>query len=144
MIRQKKRAKYINKRVIVRTRAEAAAAFGPQVEGYNIPQALDAIFDQGAGGTIIVNNVFDPDIHATPAAVTTAQIIGAIDANGIATGLSGAYECYNRFGYFPKFLLSAQSSVPGVRVEMDAVARKLNAMAICDLPASRIDKTASG
>ena len=57
------RAEFINKRVIVRSRAEAAAAFGEHKAGYTIPAALDAIFDQGDGGTIIVNNVFDPDVH---------------------------------------------------------------------------------
>ena len=44
-----KRAEFINKRIIVRTREEAAAAFGPQTAGFTIPQALDAIFDHGLG-----------------------------------------------------------------------------------------------
>lgn len=129
-----KRAEFINKRIIVRTREEAVAAFGPQMDGFTIPQALDAIFDHGSGGTIIVNNVFDPDTHATVGDVSDADLIGGIDANGVATGMAGAQTCYSRFGYFPKLLLSAGSSVPGVRVEMDAVAHKLNALAICDLP----------
>lgn len=128
------RAEYVNKRIVIRTREEAAAAFGPQTAGFTIPQALDAIFDHGAGGTIIVNNVYDPDSHANIGAVSAADLIGGVDASGIATGLSGAKTCYNQFGYFPKIILSAQSSVPGVRVEMDAMAHKLNAMAICDLP----------
>lgn len=129
-----KRAGFINKRVLIRTREEAVAAFGPQTEGYDIPQKLDAIFDESAGGTIIVNNVFDPDTHENPAAVTTAQIAGEIDANGKASGMFGALECYNRFGYFPKILLSAGCSDPAIRGQMDTMAHKLNAMAICDLP----------
>lgn len=129
-----KRADYINKRLIIRTREEAVAAFGPQTAGYTIPQALDAIFDHGSGGTIVVNNVFDPDTHANVAAVTAAELTGGIDANGVATGMAGAQTCYAQFGYFPKILLSALSSDPGVRVEMDAVAHRLNALAICDLP----------
>ena len=129
------RADYINVRKIIRTPAEAAAAFGPQMAGFTIPQALDAIFDQGYGGTIIVNNVFDPDTHVNGVGdVTQAELLGGIDANGDASGLSGAYECYNRFGYFPKLLLSAQSSDPVIRVEMDQVANRLHAIAVCDLP----------
>lgn len=135
------REAHINKRIIVRTPAEAADFFGPQTDGYTIPQALDAIFDQGAGGTIIVNNVFDPDTHADgddapdPSAVTTADITGTITGDE-ATGLKGAYECYHRFGYFPKILIAPGfSPTPAVRVEMDVVAHKLNALAICDLPA---------
>lgn len=129
-----KRANYINKRVICRTREEAVAAFGPQMDGFTIPQALDAIFDHGSGGTIIVNNVFDPDTHADVGDVATAELVGGIDASGVATGMSGTLSCYAQFGFFPKLLLSAQSSVPSVREEMNSVAHKLNAMAICDLP----------
>jgi uncharacterized protein len=134
------REDYINKRVIIRTRAEAAAAFGVHKAGYTIPAALDAIFDQGDGGTIIVNNVFDPDAHQTagtpdPSLVTTTDINGSVDADGIATGLSGAYECYSKFGYFPKlFIAPGYSPVSTVRAEMDVIASRLHAMAICDLP----------
>lgn len=39
-----------------------AAAFGAQIPGFTIPQALDAIFDQGAG-TVVVVNVFDENRH---------------------------------------------------------------------------------
>lgn len=130
-----KRADYINKRILVRTREEAAAAFGPQMAGYTIPQALDAIFDESAGGTIIVNNVYDPDIHQNgPADVTVPQLTGGVDENGVATGLAGSLECYNRFGYFPKLFLSAQSDNALIRAEMRQYADKLSAMAICDLP----------
>ena len=129
-----KRADYINKRKIVRTRQEAAQ-FGPEMDGFTIPQALDAIFDEADGGTIIVNNVFDPDTHTNGVGdVTVVEINGAIDASGVATGLFGSLECYNRFGYFPKNFLSAQSSDPAVRVQMDQLAHKLNAIAFCDLP----------
>jgi phage tail sheath protein FI len=42
-----------------------AAAFGDaSLAGFTIPQALDAIYDQGAG-TVIVINVLDPAIHVT-------------------------------------------------------------------------------
>jgi len=41
-----------------------AAQFGDQVPGFSIPQALSAIFAQGAG-TVIVVNAFDPDTMCT-------------------------------------------------------------------------------
>lgn len=135
-----KRADFINKRVIVRTRAEAAAAFGLHKSGYTIPAALDAIFDQGDGGTIIVNNVFNPDTHKEgttpdPSKVTTADINGTITPAGLATGFSGAYECYNKFGYFPKLIIApGYSPTATVRAEMDVVANRLHAIAIADLP----------
>lgn len=43
---------------------KGAAAFGSQLTGFTIPQALDAIYDHGAG-TVIVINVLDPSIHKT-------------------------------------------------------------------------------
>ena len=128
-----KRAGFINKRVVVRSRAEAAAAFGEHAAGYTIPAALDAIFDQGDGGTIIVNNVFDPDTHKTgtapdPAVVSVQDINGGISAAGIASGFSGAYECYNTLGYFPKIIIAPGYSPSAVvRSEMDVVASRLNA-----------------
>lgn len=134
------RAAFINKRIIIRTREEAAAAFGEHEAGFTIPTALDAIFDQGGGGTIIVNNVFDPDVHkegGTPdvSKVTATEINGTITPAGIATGAKGAYECYNRFGYFPKLLLTPGFSPTAiVRAEMDVVASRLNAIAVADLP----------
>lgn len=41
-----------------------AAAFGSQMSGFTIPQALDAIYDHGAG-TVLVINVLDPLVHKT-------------------------------------------------------------------------------
>lgn len=41
-----------------------AAAFGSQMPGFTIPQALDAIYDHGAG-TVLVINVLDPQVHKT-------------------------------------------------------------------------------
>ncbi|BAK75386.1 phage tail sheath protein [Pseudogulbenkiania sp. NH8B] len=43
------------------------AAFGPTLDGFNIPDTLDAIYDQGAG-TVIVINVLDPAVHKTAVA----------------------------------------------------------------------------
>ncbi|QSZ56811.1 phage tail sheath subtilisin-like domain-containing protein [Rhizobium sp. ZX09] len=134
------REDYINKRVIIRSRAEGAAAFGVHKAGYTIPAALDAIFDQGDGGTIIVNNVFDPDVHKEganpdPSKVTTVDINGTISPAGLASGFSGAYECYNNFGYFPKLIIApGYSPAATVRAEMDVVASRLHALAIADLP----------
>lgn len=49
-----------------------AAAFGTQLPGFTIPQALDAIYDHGAG-TVIVINVLDPVIHKT--AVPSEEVV---------------------------------------------------------------------
>ena len=54
-----------------------AIQFGPQLTGFSIPQALDAIFDQGAG-TVIVINVLDPATHKTAVADETVTLAGDV------------------------------------------------------------------
>jgi phage tail sheath protein FI len=54
---------------------KAGAAFGSALSGFTIPQALDAIYDQGAG-TVIVVNVLDPATHVTAVANEAATLDG--------------------------------------------------------------------
>jgi len=56
-----------------------AATYGPDIPGFTIPNALNAILAYGAGRVIVVN-VFDPDVHKT--AVTDEEI--TLDDNGQA------------------------------------------------------------
>lgn len=52
----------VNKPVLILNDRDGAKYFGSVRTGYTIPQALDAIFDQGKGIVIVVN-VFDPAVH---------------------------------------------------------------------------------
>lgn len=131
-------AEYTNGIHVVQSR-EDAAQFGPDLPGYDIPAALDAIFDESPGGTIVVTNVFDPATHLTdglpdPAVVTSAEIIGGVDASGQRTGIQKARECYQRFGFFPKLYLAARSSLPAIRVELQSMVNRLYGHAVVDLP----------
>jgi len=185
-----------------------AAAFGSQLPGFTIPQALDAIYDHGAG-TVIVINVLDPSIHKTavpseevtfdasndraqlvfgavislalkaagggatykldedytvdlasgvltrlrtgsipvgakpqaayeyadPTKVTPADIIGAVNAAGMRTGLKALADTYNQFGFFAKLLISpAFGTLTSVSTELIAMAAKLGAFAYIDAP----------
>lgn len=185
-----------------------AAAFGKQLPGFTIPQALDAIYDHGAG-TVIVINVLDPVIHKTavpaeevtfdasndraqlafgavislslkaagggaayklgedytvdlasgvltrlrtggipvgakpqavyeyadPTKVTPADIIGAVNAAGMRTGLKALADTYNQFGFFAKLLISpAFGTLNSVSTELIAMAEKLGALAYIDAP----------
>jgi uncharacterized protein len=60
--------------------------WGPGLPGFTIPQALDAIFDHGAG-TVIVINVLDPAIHKT---VVAAESVVLDPANGLGKLARGA------------------------------------------------------
>lgn len=130
----------INRPVLILNDRDAVKYFGPQKTGYTIPQALDAIFDQGSGIVIVVN-VFDPDRHKNdqgqpdPSRVTAADIIGGTDATGKRTGLQAFKDCYNLFGFFPKILIApVYCTQVSVATELNVMAGTLRAMAIVDAP----------
>ncbi|HEY9212061.1 MAG TPA: phage tail sheath subtilisin-like domain-containing protein [Ancylobacter sp.] len=139
------RAPYINKRIVIRRREQIAELLGPQVAGYSLPEALHAIFNKVAngqgGGTIVVVNVFDPDVHKEeavpdPTKVTAADIIGLFKLDGSATGFKLAYGMFNSLGYFPKILQAPRfTGLAGVRAEMEVVGNALAAMYLADMPA---------
>ena len=62
-----------------------AAAFGSQLPGFTIPQALDAIYDHGAG-TVIVINVLDPATHKTTVANEAIAFDASTDRVKLAHG----------------------------------------------------------
>ncbi|AOJ06383.1 phage tail sheath subtilisin-like domain-containing protein [Burkholderia mayonis] len=185
------------------------AQFGPQFAGFTIPQALDAVYDYGAG-TVIVINVLDSKIHksaieaesvtfdaatgratlahpaaanlvlksdngnttyaagvdysldpvtgvitrlktgaipagaatakaayeyADPTKVTAADIIGAVNAAGIRTGMKALKDTYNLFGYFAKILIApGYCTQNSVAAELEATAGQLGAIAYVDAP----------
>ena len=138
------RAPYINKKILVRKRTDIATYFGPARDGYTLPQALDAMFDQAEDrgiGTICVVNVFDPDVHKDGnddpdlSQVTNLDIIGAFDVNGVPSGLQCAYSCFQSFGWFPKIMLAPGfSGLVGVAAEMEVISHRIRARALRDAP----------
>ncbi|KWD09682.1 phage tail protein [Burkholderia ubonensis] len=185
-----------------------AAQFGPQLTGFTIPQALDAVYDYGTG-TVIVINVLDPAVHksnapsepitfdpatgraklahpaaanlvlkndsggatyaegtdygvdlvsgvitrmkagtipagavakatydyADPTKVTAADIIGAVNAAGIRTGMKALKDTYNLYGYLAKILIApAYCTQNSVAVELEAMAGQIGAIAYIDAP----------
>jgi len=108
--------------------------------GHTIPQALDAIFDHGAG-TVIVVNVFDPAIHTvtgesgkTP--IAASHIIGTVTAGGQRTGLKALDDTYSLFGFNAKILIApGYATLKDVTTELIAMADKLRAVALIDAPA---------
>jgi len=184
-----------------------AAQFGPDVPGFTIPSAFDAIYDHGAG-TVLCVNVLNPEIHretvasesatfgsnnrlkldnpaiitlsvksadgtatytqgtdytldavrgvltrvstgtipalaavkatythADPSKVTAADIIGAVDAAGLRSGLKALDDAYNLFGYWPKlFIAPGYCTGQAVSTELIASAERMQGMALIDAP----------
>ena len=85
---------------------EAVKYFGKHKAGFTIPQALESIFDQGAGIAIVIN-VYDPDKHESVENVKISDINGGIDATtGKRTGMKAFEDCYSLFGYYPKTIVA--------------------------------------
>lgn len=132
------RANYIQKAVIIRSREDAVKAFGEHSEGYTLPAAIDAIFDQAGTsgiGTLEVVNVFDPDKHETVADVTSPDIIGGFDTAGKPHGLKLAYDSYQRFGRFCKIIgAPGFTGMTGIRAELEVICNRIRARAVLDAP----------
>lgn len=139
------RAPFINTDIIIRRPEDYVAAFGPldAAPGYSLPRDVQAFIgkDRGVGfGTLIVRNVFDPDVHKTgavpdPSLVSAADIVGGLDASGKPKGLEAAKYTYGQFGFFPRRIAAGHySRLAAVRTQMLAMANKVRAHAIADMP----------
>jgi phage tail sheath protein FI len=130
----------INTPILITSVEEAAKAFGPDTPGFNIPSAIRAVFEQGAG-TLQVVNVFDPDKHADggapdPSKITAEDLLAGTDAAGRRTGLAAFLDAKAKFGFGPKQLIvPGYAGLNGVLQGLDTVAKKLRAFAWVDAPA---------
>lgn len=74
-----------------------AAQFGTTLAGFSIPQALDAIFDHGAG-TVLVINVLDPATHKTAVANEAITFSTTSDSVQLAKGAVSSLVVKNTAG----------------------------------------------
>lgn len=130
----------VNNPVMILNEKDAVKYFGQPKPGYTIPQALDAIFDQGSGIVVVVN-VFNPEVHKNnnnepdPGEVTAGDIIGGVDVMGKRTGMQAFLDCYSLMGFFPKILIApVYCTLNSVVSELNVLAGKLRAVAIADAP----------
>ena len=78
------------------------------------------------------------------AALQTSAIIGGVLASGQRTGLQALLDGKSLFNAQPRLLIvPGHSSTQAVTTAMDALAAKLGAIAIVDLPSSSAANTAS-
>lgn len=125
----------INEPTLILNEIDAVKYFGEQTSGYTIPQALQSIFDQGAG-VVIVINVFDPAKHQSVSDVTIGDINGGVDAlTGKRTGMKAFENCYSLFGYFPKTIIAPVfCEETAVVAQMKAICDKIRAIGLVDAP----------
>lgn len=125
----------INEPTLILNEIDAVKYFGEQTSGYTIPQALQSIFDQGAG-IVIVINVFDPAKHQSISDVTIGDINGGVDTlTGKRKGMKAFEDCYSLFGYFPKTIIAPVfCEETAVVSQMKAICDKIRAIGLVDAP----------
>ncbi|MDD3012615.1 MAG: phage tail sheath subtilisin-like domain-containing protein [Candidatus Gastranaerophilales bacterium] len=130
----------INQPVLITNEKDAQKYFGEQKEGYTIPQALDAVFDQGAG-VVVAINVFDPNVHKNasnqpdPTKVLSSDVIGTVNASGNRTGMQSLKDCYSLFGFFSKILIAPVFCTQNaVATELNVLAGQTRAISLVDAP----------
>lgn len=127
--------KTVNEPTLILNEVDAVKYFGKHEAGFTIPQALKAIFDQGAG-VVIVINVFDPDKHDSVSDVKIGDINGSIDTvTGKRTGMKAFEDCYSLFGYYPKTIIAPVfCEETAVTTEINVICNKIRAIGIVDAP----------
>ncbi|WP_460418874.1 phage tail sheath subtilisin-like domain-containing protein [Pseudomonas sp. microsymbiont 2] len=97
---------------------------------------LTGLVKRVPGGTIPANATVKVDYtHADPSKVTPADIIGAVNAAGLRTGLKAFADSYNLLGFFPKiFIAPGFSSLNSISVELIAAAGQMGGVAYIDAP----------
>lgn len=118
-----------------------AAQFGEQLPGFTIPQALSAIFDQGAG-TVLLVNVFNETTHTTQVTDETKTVaagkikldfapIGAVtikdNAGAAVAYVPGTDYSIDAFG---NFVVLSAAITNGTILKFSY--KKLNAAAVTD------------
>ncbi len=127
--------KTINEPTLILNETDAVRYFGKHKAGFTIPQALEAIFDQGAGICIVIN-VFDPKKHKSVSDVNLSDIIGGIDdTTGKRYGMKAFEDCYSLFGYYPQTIIAPVFCEDSAIVsEMNIICNKIRAIGIADAP----------
>ena len=125
----------VNEPTLILNETEAVKYFGNSKAGYTIPDALDAMFDQGAGIAIVIN-VFDPSKHESVSDVRLSDIIGEVNAaTGKRTGLKAFEDCYSLFGYYPKTIIAPVYCEEAALVpEINIICNKIRAIGLVDAP----------
>ena len=125
----------INEPTLILNETEAVRYFGKSKTGFTIPDALDAMFDQGAGIAIVIN-VFNPEKHENVEDVKLSDIIGGVDAlTGKRTGLKAFEDCYSLFGYYPKTIVApVYCESAAIVPEINIICNKIRAIGLVDAP----------
>lgn len=134
--------------LIMGSKKDAVETFGPITEGFTIPQALDAIFNQ-TGAMVVVINIADPEYHVNeeneldPSLVTMGDVVGGVGSNGQNTGVQALLSAQTEVKVKPRLLIAPgftherpEGNANPVIAALNSVADTLKAIVIADCPNS--------
>ncbi|MGO1073228.1 phage tail sheath subtilisin-like domain-containing protein [Lysobacter sp. CA199] len=102
---------------------------------YSVDKATGEITRQKGGAIVAGADVALDYDHADPARVTAADVIGAVNAAGIRTGLLALKDAYQLYGFSPKILIApAYGTQASVAAELAGIAQQLEAVTYIDAP----------
>jgi phage tail sheath protein FI len=133
--------------LILGSRSEAIEVFGEDTDGYTIPAALSAIFDQ-TGAMVVVVNVADPenedfqdeDYKFDVSKITLSDVVGGTNPDGTYRGakclLAAQTECKvtPRILIAPGFTHETSSNESLLVGELKNIAERMRATVIADCP----------
>src|SRR5574344_503489 len=135
--------------LILGSRSEAVKIFGEDTEGFTIPAALDAIFDQ-VGAAVVVVNVAEPTNpqhinedtnELDPNLISLSDIVGGVNTDGTYKGLQCLLAARTECKVQPRLLIAPgfthqkpEGNANPVVSEMITIAERLRAMIMADCP----------
>jgi len=134
--------------LILGSRTEAVKIFGEHKDGFTIPAALDAIFDQ-AGAMVVVVNVADPDNEERldddgqldGGKITMGDVIGGVNTDGTYRGAECLLAAQTECKVQPRILVAPgfthqrpNGNANPVVSALLGIAERLRAIAVADCP----------
>ena len=99
--------------LVLGSKSEAVKIFGEDTEGYTIPAALNAIFDQ-TGAVVVVVNVADPENEEflneegelDVSKINEADVVGGTNADGTYSGVQCLLASQSECAVQPRILIA--------------------------------------
>lgn len=136
--------------LVLGSKSEAVKIFGEDIDGYTIPAALNAIFDQ-TGAVVVVVNVADPENEEflneegelDASKINEADVVGGTNADGTYRGVQCLLASQSECAVQPRILIApgfthqtSDETTNAVVTALKTVAERLRAIAVVDCPNS--------
>lgn len=101
----------VNEPQLITTFEQFVETFGweEDFEKYTLCEVAHIAFRKRGVAPFVAVNVFNPEVHSDPSAVTVDDVIGTVDSNTLKkTGLQTVDDVYPHFGIVPTILIAPE------------------------------------